>query len=32
LVNNLISITPLNLDMTAYRFIDDLKRWKLEEL
>jgi 5'-nucleotidase len=29
--NNLISITPVNLDMTAYRLMDELKRWKLEE-
>lgn len=32
LVNNLISITPLHLDMTAHRLMDDLKLWKLEEL
>ncbi|MBN1994542.1 MAG: 5'/3'-nucleotidase SurE [Anaerolineae bacterium] len=32
LANKLISITPVNLDMTAYRMIDDLKRWKLEDL
>ncbi len=32
LANNLISITPINLDLTAYRFMDELKRWKLEEL
>lgn len=32
LVNNLVSITPIHLDMTAHRFMDDLKRWKLEEL
>jgi 5'-nucleotidase len=32
LENKLISITPVNLDMTAYRMIDDLKRWKLEAL
>ncbi|MBE7467960.1 MAG: 5'/3'-nucleotidase SurE [Anaerolineae bacterium] len=32
LANNLISITPINLDITAYRFIEELKRWKLEEL
>ncbi len=31
LANNLISITPINLDMTAYRMIDHLKRWKFEE-
>lgn len=32
LTNNLVSITPVNLDMTAHRLIDELKRWKLEEL
>jgi 5'-nucleotidase len=32
IANNLVSITPINLDMTAYRFIDELKRWKLEAL
>jgi 5'-nucleotidase len=32
LTNNLISITPVNLDMTAYRFIDELKRWQVEAL
>ena len=31
LANKLISITPVNLDLTAYRMIDQLKRWKLEE-
>lgn len=30
--NNLISITPINLDMTAHRLLEDLKRWKLEEI
>ncbi|MCB0213503.1 MAG: 5'/3'-nucleotidase SurE [Anaerolineae bacterium] len=30
--NNLISITPLNLDITDYRFIEDLKNWKLEDI
>lgn len=30
--NNLISITPVNLDMTDHRLIEDLKRWKLEEI
>jgi len=30
--NNLISITPINLDMTDHHMIEDLKRWKLEEL
>jgi 5'-nucleotidase len=32
LENNLISITPLNLDMTSHRMLDELKRWKLEEI
>ena len=30
--NNLVSITPLSLDITAHRMIEELKRWKLEEL
>ncbi len=30
--NHLISITPLNLDMTHHRMLDDLKRWNLESL
>lgn len=30
--NQLISVTPINLDMTAYPMIEDLKRWRLEEL
>ncbi|HMQ55196.1 MAG TPA: 5'/3'-nucleotidase SurE [Anaerolineae bacterium] len=30
--NRLISITPLNLDLTDHRFSEDLKRWKLEEI
>jgi 5'-nucleotidase len=30
--NNLISITPINLDMTHHRMIDELKRWDLESL
>jgi 5'-nucleotidase len=30
--NKLISITPLNLDMTDHRIIEDLKRWRLEEI
>jgi 5'-nucleotidase len=30
--NNLISVTPVYLDMTDHRMIDDLKRWKLEEI
>jgi 5'-nucleotidase len=32
LANNLISITPINLDLTSHRMIDELKRWKLEDL
>lgn len=32
LANNLISITPINLDVTAYGFKEELKRWKLEDL
>jgi 5'-nucleotidase len=32
LANNLISITPLNLDMTSHRMIDELKRWNLEDI
>ena len=32
LEHQLISITPINLDMTSHRMIDDLKRWKLEEI
>ncbi len=30
--NQLISITPVNLDMTAHHALDDLKRWDLEAL
>ena len=30
--NKLISITPLNLDITDHRMIEDLKRWKVEEI
>lgn len=30
--NNLISITPINLDMTHHRMIDELKRWNLESM
>lgn len=30
--NRLISITPINLDMTAYHMLEDLKRWRLEEV
>jgi 5'-nucleotidase len=32
LENNLISITPINLDMTSHRMIDELKRWELEDM
>jgi 5'-nucleotidase len=32
LENGLISITPLNLDMTDHRLIEDLKRWNLEQI
>ena len=31
LANNLISITPINLDITAYGFMEELKQWKWEE-
>jgi 5'-nucleotidase len=30
LENKLVSITPINLDMTSHRMIEELKRWKLE--
>ncbi len=30
--NNLISITPISLDITAHRMIDELKRWQLGNL
>lgn len=30
--NHLISITPINLDMTAHHVLEDLKRWNLESL
>ncbi|MEM7030387.1 MAG: hypothetical protein AAF629_12525 [Chloroflexota bacterium] len=30
--NNYISITPLGLDWTAHRMIEDIKRWHLEDL
>lgn len=30
--NNLISITPISLDITAHRMIDELKRWDIETL
>lgn len=29
--NNYISITPIQLDLTAYSFMESLKRWSLEE-
>jgi len=32
LENKLISITPINLDITDHRMIEDLKRWKLEDI
>lgn len=32
LENNLISVTPINLDMTDHHLIQDLKRWNLEDL
>jgi 5'-nucleotidase len=32
LENKLISVTPVNLDMTAYRLIEHFKRWNLEDL
>jgi 5'-nucleotidase len=32
LENGLISITPLNLDMTDHRLIEALKRWQLEDI
>ncbi len=32
LENKLISVTPINLDMTDYHMIEDLKRWQLESL
>lgn len=31
LENKMISITPINLDLTHHRMIEDLKRWKLED-
>jgi 5'-nucleotidase len=30
LANNCISITPLHLDMTEYKMVEELKRWPLE--
>jgi 5'-nucleotidase len=32
LENNLVSITPINLDMTDHHLIADLQRWRLEEI
>jgi 5'-nucleotidase len=32
LENGLISITPLNLNMTDHRLMEDLKRWNLEDI
>ena len=32
LENNLISVTPINLDMTSYRMLEELKRWQLEDI
>ncbi|MFQ5576899.1 MAG: 5'/3'-nucleotidase SurE [Anaerolineae bacterium] len=30
--NNRISVTPISLNITAHRMIEDLKRWRIEEL
>ena len=30
--NNLISVTPINLDMTAHGLLKELQRWQLEDL
>ncbi|RME45451.1 MAG: 5'/3'-nucleotidase SurE [Caldilineae bacterium] len=30
--NDLISITPISLDITAHRMIEELKRWHIEDL
>jgi 5'-nucleotidase len=30
--NHIVSVTPISLDMTHYRMIDELKRWHLEAL
>ena len=30
--NKLVSVTPINLDLTDHHMIEDLKRWKLEEI
>jgi 5'-nucleotidase len=32
LENNYISVTPVNLNMTDHHLIEDLKRWRLDEL
>lgn len=32
LENNLISITPINLDLTDHHLIEDLKRWHLDDI
>jgi 5'-nucleotidase len=32
LENGLISVTPINLDITDHRMIEDLKRWQLEDI
>ena len=29
LANNYVSVTPIHLDMTDYRFIDELRSWKM---
>ena len=30
--NNLISVTPFSLDITAHHLIEDIKRWHIEDL
>lgn len=30
--NNLVSITPLSLDLTSHRMIEELKRWHIEDI
>jgi broad specificity polyphosphatase/5'/3'-nucleotidase SurE len=30
--NNLISVTPIKLDMTDHHLLEDLKRWHLDEM
>jgi len=32
LENGFVSIVPVKIDMTAYEFMDDLKKWKYDEL